>query len=204
MIDKETLRTARRTVERNGYTVLPPREREESDFIRFRNRRDFERDERFSRRERPVERNRDMDRPRFRPLRSRNDEPMERPIRRPEPRQMNDDEKLGAALRTAEENGFTVRKMTKLDQAKQVAKENGFDVRKINNEPNPRAAKIDEPVQNRRPLIRPKANVAPQNANEAPVNDGIRTRTAPDVEIKKDYSDDYMDRAAKFFGDEDE
>ena len=43
MIDKDTLRIARRTVERNGYTVLPPRESDERDLDRFRNRREWAR-----------------------------------------------------------------------------------------------------------------------------------------------------------------
>ena len=43
MIDKDTLRVARRTVERNGYTVLPPRESDERDLDRFRSRREFAR-----------------------------------------------------------------------------------------------------------------------------------------------------------------
>ena len=41
MIDKDTLRIARRTVERNGYTVSPPRESDERDLDRFRNRREW-------------------------------------------------------------------------------------------------------------------------------------------------------------------
>ena len=43
MIDKDTLRVARRTVERNGYTVLPPRESDERDLDRFRSRRELAR-----------------------------------------------------------------------------------------------------------------------------------------------------------------
>ena len=38
MIDKDTLRIARRTAERNGYTVLPPRDQDERDLSRFRDR----------------------------------------------------------------------------------------------------------------------------------------------------------------------
>ncbi len=44
MIDRDTLRTARRTVERNGFTVLPPRDRDERDLNRFRTRREVEKE----------------------------------------------------------------------------------------------------------------------------------------------------------------
>lgn len=212
MIDRDTLRTARRTVERNGFTVLPPRDRDERELNRFRTRREVEREDRDSRPNRPAPRFRDtveQDEPRrFKPLRQRvydNDYEDERRPARPVRREMNDDEKLGAAIRTAEENGFTIRKMSKLDQAKQVARDNGFDVRKVDSED-----RTDRTVPGRaqRPLVRPKANPS--------VNDGIRTRTAPDTEIKNDtkptqtetpaekktYADDFMDRAARFFGEE--
>lgn len=305
MIDRDTLRTARRTVERNGYTVLPPRDKDEKDLSRFRTRREVEREDREARpapraryredeedvepaRTRPTPRFRDTvenDEPprRFKPLRQReyddedeeprrsvrstrqveddyDDEPR-RPARttryrdeedyddeprrpaRPARREMNDDEKLGAAIRTAEENGFTIRKMSRLDQAKQVARDNGYDFRKVDDdeEDTPRrpirrpvAATEDDggndkpavrpvPARAQRPLIRPKANPN--------VNDGIRTRTAPDTELKggveetpapaptqdtaptqtetpaeppkkPTYADDFMDRAARFFGED--
>ena len=208
MIDRDTLRTARRTVERNGFTVLPPRDRDERDLNRFRTRRDFENEDRPNR---PAPRFRDtveQDEPRrFKPLRQRvynDDYEDERRPARPVRKEMNDDEKLGAAIRTAEENGFTIRKMSKLDQAKQVARDNGFDVRKVDGED-----RRTVPGRAQRPLVRPKANPS--------VNDGIRTRTAPDTEIKNDtkstqtqtpadtkktYADDFMDRAARFFGEE--
>ena len=213
MIDRDTLRTARRTVERNGFTVLPPRDRDERELNRFRTRREVEREDSDSRPNRPAPRFRDtveQDEPRrFKPLRQRvynDDYEDERRPARPVRKEMNDDEKLGAAIRTAEENGFTIRKMSKLDQAKQVARDNGFDVRKVDSED--RTAHT-VPGRAQRPLVRPKANPS--------VNDGIRTRTAPDTEIKNDtkstqtqtpadtkktYADDFMDRAARFFGEE--
>ena len=213
MIDRDTLRTARRTVERNGFTVLPPRDRDERELNRFRTRREVEREDSDYRPNRPAPRFRDtveQDEPRrFKPLRQRvydNDYEDERRPARPVRKEMNDDEKLGAAIRTAEENGFTIRKMSKLDQAKQVARDNGFDVRKVDSED--RTAHT-VPGRAQRPLVRPKANPS--------VNDGIRTRTAPDTEIKNDtkstqtqtpadtkktYADDFMDRAARFFGEE--
>ena len=232
MIDRDTLRTARRTVERNGYTVLPPRDRDERDLNRYRTRREVEKeDNRDYRPARPAPRFRDTiedEQPRrFKPLRQReydeNDyEP--RRVARPAPRrEMNDDEKLGAAIRTAEENGFTIRKMSKLDQAKQVARDNGFEVRRADDEAprSPSRRPVDSTVDGgndrpartvpgrvQRPLVRPKTNTN--------VNDGIRTRTAPDTEIKGNvdntatqtqeptkkstYADDFMDRAARFFG----
>ena len=67
MIDKETLRIARRTAERNGYTVLPPRDQDERDLNRFRDRQ-RERDVRSSRFEDDDD---DMRTPRFKPLRNR-------------------------------------------------------------------------------------------------------------------------------------
>jgi hypothetical protein len=288
MIDKDTIRTARRTVERNGYSVLPPRESDERDLNRFRTRRAMERED--SGNDRPVRpRYRDVveDEPvrrparpryeedrdeqpvrRFKPLRSREvedefedrpqrparvarsvesdddvrikrpafrtryDDDADRPVR-PARREMNDDEKLGAAIRTAEENGYTIRKMTRLDQAKQVAKDHGYTVSKMEDEPPARPTRAPvtadtgagndkptarpAPVRAQRPLVRPKAN--------SPVADGIRTRTAPDTEIKNDtpapapateapapestpepkkptYADDFMNRAARFFGDD--
>ena len=250
MIDKDTLRTARRTVERNGYTVLPPREKDERALNRFRTRREVEREDRE---DRPAPRPRfrdtiEQDEPRrFKPLRQRefdDDEPVRtRPARsyreedyddeprRPARREMNDDEKLGAAIRTAEENGFTIRKMSKLDQAKQVARDNGFEVRKVDDDDdtprrpirrpvaaaeetgNDKPAARPVPARAQRPLIRPKTTPN--------VNDGIRTRTAPDKEIAADatpaaapaqetpaepkkptYADDFMDRAARFFGED--
>ena len=263
MIDRDTLRTARRTVERNGFTVLPPRDRDERDLNRFRTRREVEKEGNEDYRPtRQAPRFRDAveedEQPRrFKPLRQReydeedyeprrtarpsrkveddydnepqrqtrqvrpsrpveddyDDEPRrpaQRPTRsyreeedydyeprrtaRPAPRrEMNDDEKLGAAIRTAEENGFTIRKMSKLDQAKQVARDNGFEVRRADDDDDaprrptrrPVDATVDGgndrpartvPGRAQRPLVRPKANPT--------VNDGIRTRTAPDTEIK--------------------
>ena len=219
MIDRDTLRTARRTVERNGYTVLPPRDKDERDLNRYRTRREVEKeDNRDYRPARPAPRFRDTvedEQPRrFKPLRQREyDKEDYEPRRtaRPAPRrEMNDDEKLGAAIRTAEENGFTIRKMSKLDQAKQVARDNGFEVRRADGG-NDRPART-VPGRAQRPLVRPKTNPN--------VNDGIRTRTAPDTEIKGNtatqtqelskseqpknptYADDFMDRAARFFGED--
>lgn len=215
MIDRDTLRTARRTVERNGYTVLPPRDKDERDLNRYRTRREVEKD--VNRDYRPVRQTprfrdtvEDEQPRRFKPLRQREyDKEDYEPRRtaRPARKEMNDDEKLGAAIRTAEENGFTIRKMSKLDQAKQVARDNGFEVRRADDSP---ARTV--PGRAQRPLVRPKANPN--------VNDGIRTRTAPDTEIKGNtatktqepvkseqpknptYADDFMDRAARFFGED--
>ena len=239
MIDRDTLRTARRTVERNGYTVLPPRDKDERDLNRYRTRREVEKeDNRDYRPTRQAPRFRDTvedEQPRrFKPLRQREyDKEDYEPRRtaRPAPRrEMNDDEKLGAVIRTAEENGFTIRKMSKLDQAKQVARDNGFEVRRADDDsprrPTRRPVETtadggnDRPARTvpgraQRPLVRPKANPN--------VNDGIRTRTAPDTEIKGNvdntatqtqelakseppknptYADDFMDRAARFFGED--
>lgn len=261
MIDKDTLRIARRTVERNGYTVLPPRESDERDLNRFRSRREFAsqaneddedyrparpttrrpryeddfEDERYSRQTRPTPRYREVveedpePQRKFKPLRTREDYEETRPARR----EMNADEKLGAAIRTAEENGFTIRKMSKLDQAKQVARDHGFNVHKIDDEDNKPVAPVagrtggnDRPIrrvatQDGTPIRRPALDreMARKNA------DAVRTRTAPDVEMKKEapkeapveapkaeqpvetpkkptYEDDYINRAAAFFGDE--
>ena len=76
MIDRDTLRTARRTVERNGYTVLPPRDKDERDLNRYRTRREVEKeDNRDYRPARPSPRFRDTvedEQPRrFKPLRQR-------------------------------------------------------------------------------------------------------------------------------------
>lgn len=277
MIDKDTLRTARRTVERNGFTVLPPRDRDERDLDRFRTRREVEREDRESRpapRYREVVRDED-EKPvrKFKPLRGREDDidyedkPVrrtreveynyERPTRRardvddyddrparrtsrpvysednyeevprkPVRREMNDDEKLGAAIRTAEENGFTIRKMSRLDQAKQVARDNGYEVRRMDRPTRPTAADAEGNDRPARPsAVRPQRTLVKPNT-QSNVEDGIRTRTAPDTEIagkqpkaptsvdggndaapetepkKNTYADDFMNRAAKFFGEE--
>ena len=49
MIDRDEIRIARRTAERNGYTVLPPREDDERDLNRFRQRQQEREDYRSSR-----------------------------------------------------------------------------------------------------------------------------------------------------------
>lgn len=300
MIDKDTLRTARRTVERNGYTVLPPRDRDERDLDRFRTRREVEREDRESRpapryrevvrdedekpvrkfkplrgreddidyedtkpvrrtREveddyeetRPTRRARDVDdyedRTARRPVRQVEDDYDDRPARRParpvyreedyeevprKParREMNDDEKLGAAIRTAEENGFTIRKMSRLDQAKQIARDNGYEVRRMERPTRPTAADDEGNDRPARPsTVRPQRTLV-KPTTQPNVEDGIRTRTAPDTEIagkqpkaptgvdggndaapeaapapepkKNTYADDFMNRAAKFFGEE--
>lgn len=265
MIDKDTLRIARRTVERNGYTVLPPRESDERDLDRFRNRREWARpandddedyrpsrpttrrpryeDEDYEERpSRPTPRYREVveedpePQRKFKPLRTREEDYEETRPTRPVRREMNDDEKLGAAIRTAEENGFTIRKMSRLDQAKQVARDHGFDVHRIeksfDDEQNKKpvstvAGSNDRPIrrvatQDGTPIRRPVLDreMARKNA------DAVRTRTAPDVEMKKEvptqvspkeapkveqpvetskkptYEDDYINRAAAFFGDD--
>lgn len=259
MIDRDEMRIARRTVERNGYTVLPPREKDEEDLSRYRSRREDER--------RPVrsvrsEEDYEERQPRFKPLRSRpveDDEPVRRPVRKPVARDWDDDDDdfepvrkqpvrrptpvedddddfepvrprpierkpmsdLERAKRTAEFNGYTVKKMSKLDQAKQVAQDAGFEVRKA---PRPTAAADDAGATNDRPvrrvathdgapMRRPVLDREMAKANR----DAVHTRTAPDVEIKDDnkqvapapepkkYSaeDDYVTRAAAFFGDDD-
>lgn len=295
MIDKDTLRTARRTVERNGFTVLPPRENDERALNRFRTRREVQREEREdledrpARPARPAPRYRDVveqepvrtrpaprphyrdeeeveDRPvrRFKPLRGRDVEPVDdyedrpvrqtrvpreiedeyedRPVRssrfdrpnRPVRREMNDDEKLGAAIRTAEENGFTIRKMSKLDQAKQVARDNGFSFRRLEDDDEDvpaskpvrtlRTNRVEDQTETPRASAERPQRPLVRNRHNAPVDDGIRTRTAPDTEIKNDtvpapaaeptptetkpepkkntYADDFMNRAARFFGDD--
>lgn len=277
MIDRDEMRIARRTVERNGYTVLPPREKDEEDLTRYRSRRDMER--------RPVRPVHDEDddyeerQPRFKPLRSRSvedeepvrrpvrrpveddfdDEPVRRPVRKPVARDYEDDYEpvrkalvrrpepeedddyepvrrpvrnaeperkplsdLERAKRTAEFNGYTVTKMSRLDQAKQVAKDAGFEVRKA---PKPTAAddesSNDRPIRrvatrDGAPMRRPVVDREIAKANR----DAVRTRTAPDVEIKDQqtkvdtpveqpapkkpsFEDDYVNRAAAFFGDDD-
>lgn len=237
MIDKDTLRIARRTAERNGYTVLPPRDRdeyrandreereprffssrdrkertytprerssfdqrdrEERDLDRFRSRREVNREE--TRTERPRYRDVVEEPRRFKPLCTREDDYEDRPAR-PVRREMNDDEKLGAAIRTAEENGYSIRKMTRLDQAKQVAKDHGFDVHKV--EPEKKPTVDDRPVrrvatQNGEPIRKPALDREIVKSNA----DAVRTRTAPDVEIKPTQEDDYMKRAAAFFDEE--
>lgn len=235
MIDRDEMRIARRTVERNGYTVLPPREKDEEDLTRYRTRRDIER--------RPIRTFHDEDddyeerQPRFKPLRSRSfedEEPVRRPVRRPVEDDFDDEpvrrpvrhaeperkpmSDLERAKRTAEFNGYTVTKMSRLDQAKQVAKDAGFEVRKA---PKPTAAddesSNDRPIRrvatrDGAPMRRPVVDREMVRANR----DAVRTRTAPDVEIedkqskietpapkKSTFEDDYVNRAAAFFGDDD-
>lgn len=224
MIDKDTLRIARRTVERNGYTVLPPRDQDERELDRFRNRQRVERD--YNRFDREDDRQ-----SRFKPLRSDNDSrrapaPRYREIvddERPRfsgRREMNDDEKLGAAIRTAEENGFTIRKMSKLDQAKQVARDNGFEVRKIDRTPvaantegsndrPPRRVATRDGAPIRRPVLnrefsrtRPVTDVHPNTKPDVDETPKANTQQTTETPKKPTFEDDYVNRAAAFFGDE--
>ena len=200
MIDRDEMRIARRTVERNGYTVLPPRRDDERELNRYRlrqreretlrNRREDDINDRQSRfkplryhdDERPIRRVSDEgnDRPSF-----RRERPIDRTISNDEDRRplrrLSPEDELAVAKATAERNGFEVRKLTKLDQAKQVAKDAGFEVKKVQ----PRQA----PIRN-------------TNADD----EGVKLRTTPDVELNRNQQieDDYVARAAKFFGEDDE
>ena len=75
MIDRDEIRIARRTAERNGYTVLPPREDDERDLNRFRQRQQ-EREDYRSSRPAPSRRFRDE-------VEDYDDEPVRKPVARP-------------------------------------------------------------------------------------------------------------------------
>ena len=278
MIDRDEIRIARRTAERNGYTVLPPREDDERDLNRFRQRQQEREDYRSSRPApsrrfrdevedyddepvrkpvarptRPVYREEDDEpKPRFRTLRTSADDdddyiPKRKPASRPVYRDEDDDDDdyvpqrkpvrqefdLDAARKAMEDAGYEVRKLSRLDMAKKVAQDAGFDVRKLSDvraaqRPAPTAADDegnDRPVRrvatrDGEPIRRPVLNrdVVRQN------RDAIRTRTAPDAEVKTqaqpqtqepaepakteppkkpNFEDDYVNRAAAFFGDDD-
>ena len=277
MIDRDEIRIARRTAERNGYTVLPPREDDERDLNRFRQRQQEREDYRSSRPApsrrfrdevedyddepvrkpvarptRPVYREEDDEpKPRFRTLRTSADDdddyiPKRKPASRPVYRDEDDDDDdyvpqrkpvrqefdLDAARKAMEDAGYEVRKLSRLDMAKKVAQDAGFDVRKLSDvraaqRPAPTAADDegnDRPVRrvatrDGEPIRRPVLNrdVVRQN------RDAIRTRTAPDAEVKTQaqpqtqepaepakteppkkpsFEDDYVNRAAAFFGDD--
>lgn len=276
MIDRDEIRIARRTAERNGYTVLPPREDDERDLNRFRQRQQEREDYRSSRPApsrrfrdevedyddepvrkpvarptRPVYREEDDEpKPRFRTLRTSADDdddyiPKRKPASRPVYRDEDDDDyvpqrkpvrqevDLDAARKAMEDAGYEVRKLSRLDIAKKVAQDAGFDVRKLSDvraaqRPAPTAADDvgnDRPVRrvatrDGEPIRRPVLNrdVVRQN------RDAIRTRTAPDAEVKPQsqapvepakteptqteppkkpsFEDDYVNRAAAFFGDD--
>lgn len=268
MIDKETLRIARRTAERNGYTVLPPRDQDERDLNRFRDRQR----ERDSYRSSRFDDDDDTRTTRFKPLRDNDDddygsrrryaetprfkdvadeyEPERRPMRPERPsfrdRIKDDDQNtrpsfrrpvrdaeqekedmISKAIKTAADHGYTVSKMSKLDQAKKVAADNGFSVRKMSDVRPTRPVSSGEDGNDRpvrrvatrdgEPMRRPVINREPGKST-----DGVRTRTAPDTEIKNDtqnpavekpvekpvepkkpsFEDDYVNRAAAFFGDD--
>ena len=284
MIDRDEIRIARRTAERNGYTVLPPREDDERDLNRFRQRQQEREDYRSSRPApsrrfrdevedyedepvrkpvarptRPVYREEDDEpKPRFRTLRTSADDdddyiPKRKPASRPVYRDEDDEDyvpqrkpirqeiDLDAARKAMEDAGYEVRKLSRLDLAKKVAQDAGFDVRKLSDvraaqRPAPTAADDegnDRPVRrvatrDGEPIRRPVLNrdVVRQN------RDAIRTRTAPDAEVKPQtqtqpqgqpqepvepakteptkteppkrpsFEDDYVNRAAAFFGDD--
>lgn len=278
MIDRDEIRIARRTAERNGYTVLPPREDDERDLNRFRQRQQEREDYRSSRPApsrrfrdevedyddepvrkpvarptRPVYRDEDDEpKPRFRTLRTSADDdddyiPKRKPDSRPVYRDEDDEDyvpqrkpvrqevDLDAARKAMEDAGYEVRKLSRLDMAKKVAQDAGFDVRKLSDvraaqRPAPTAADDegnDRPVRrvatrDGEPIRRPVLNrdVVRQN------RDAIRTRTAPDAEVKPQgqsqapvepakteptqteppkrpsFEDDYVNRAAAFFGDD--
>lgn len=138
---------------------------------------------------------------------------------------------ISRAIKTAADHGYTVSKMSKLDQAKKVAADNGFSVRKMS-DVRTRPVVGDDDVGNDRPvrrvatrdgepMRRPIFNREP-GKNTVKPNDGVHTRTAPDTEIKNDtqnpavekptqtppepkkpsFEDDYVNRAAAFFGDD--
>lgn len=268
MIDRDEMRIARRTVERNGYTVIPPREKDEEDLNRFRDRRssrdvvrqrprfrddDDDLDNRAVRKpvrkwdddtepvrkwkddtERRPSRTWDNDdddvvlkTPKFKPLRTRpvedddddDFEPRQR-VRVPERKPLSD---LERAKRTAELNGYSVRKMSRLDQAKQVAQDAGYSVRKAPIETSDDDDDVDDRVISRPRRVATRDGIPFRK----PImnRDAIRTRTAPDVEIKPketkpvepekttpvetqpekkpSFADDYINRAAAFFGDDD-
>lgn len=285
MIDRDEIRIARRTAERNGYTVLPPREDDERDLNRFRQRQQEREEYRSSRPApsrrfrdevedyedepvrkpvarptRPVYREEDDEpKPRFRTLRTSADDdddyiPKRKPASRPVYRDEDDEDyvpqrkpirqeiDLDAARKAMEDAGYEVRKLSRLDMAKKVAQDAGFDVRKLSDvraaqRPAPTAADDegnDRPVRrvatrDGEPIRRPVLNrdVVRQN------RDAIRTRTAPDAEVKPQtqtqpqeqpqepvepakteptkteppkrpsFEDDYVNRAAAFFGDDD-
>lgn len=281
MIDRDEIRIARRTAERNGYTVLPPREDDERDLNRFRQRQQEREDYRSSRPApsrrfrdevedyddepvrkpvarptRPVYRDEDDEpKPRFRTLRTSADDdddyiPKRKPASRPVYRDEDDEDyvpqrkpirqeiDIDAARKAMEDAGYEVRKLSRLDMAKKVAQDAGFDVRKLSDvraaqRPAPTAADDegnDRPVRrvatrDGEPIRRPVLNrdVVRQN------RDAIRTRTAPDAEVKPQtqgqpqepvepakteptkteppkrpsFEDDYVNRAAAFFGDDD-
>jgi len=273
MIDRDEIRIARRTAERNGYTVLPPREDDERDLNRFRQRQQEREDYRSSRPApsrrfrdevedyddepvrksvarptRPVYRDEDDEpKPRFRTLRTSADDdddyiPKRKPASRPVYRDEDDEDyvpqrkpirqeiDIDAARKAMEDAGYEVRKLSRLDIAKKVAQDAGFDVRKLSDvraaqRPAPTAADDegnDRPVRrvatrDGEPIRRPVLNrdVVRQN------RDAIRTRTAPDAEVKPQgqpqepvepakteppkkpsFEDDYVNRAAAFFGDD--
>ena len=278
MIDRDEIRIARRTAERNGYTVLPPREDDERDLNRFRQRQQEREDYRSSRPApsrrfrdevedyddepvrkpvarptRPVYRDEDDEpKPRFRTLRTSADDdddyiPKRKPASRPVYRDEDDEDyvpqrkpirqeiDLDAARKAMEDAGYEVRKLSRLDMAKKVAQDAGFDVRKLSDvraaqRPAPTAADDegnDRPVRrvatrDGEPIRRPVLNrdVVRQN------RDAIRTRTAPDADVKPQgqtqepvepakteptkteppkrpsFEDDYVNRAAAFFGDD--
>lgn len=279
MIDRDELRIARRTAERNGYTVLPPREDDERDLDRFRQRQ-RERDDARSGRPESGRRFRDeiddynnerkmnrsanyedddsVKQSRFRPLRRDTDEdddyiPARKPVSRqsyrddedtddtyvPQRKPVRQEFDLDAARKAMEDAGYEVRKLSRLDQAKRVAQNAGFDVRKIsdlrqqnqNSRPAPTAADDegnDRPprriaTRDGEPIRRPVVNREFAHNNR----DAIRTRTAPDVEVKPateqpqvtqtptpkqethveppkkpSFEDDYVNRAAAFFDDD--
>lgn len=293
MIDRDELRIARRTAERNGYTVLPPREDDERDLDRFRQRQQEREEYRSSRPEyrrfrdevddEPVIRKpsfrdeKDAPKPRFRPLDTTDDAdddfddnyvPAKKYTTRPVYREENDDDvddyvpprkpvrqeiDLEVARKAMEDAGYEVRKLSRLDMAKRVAQDAGFDVRKITptdrtkpvdrnfvrkERPTPTVADDDEgndrPVRrvatrDGEPIRRPVFNREAIRQNR----DAIRTRTAPDTEVKPQtpppppqetqpkeppveptpapkaeptkkpsFEDDYVNRAAAFFGDD--
>lgn len=207
---------------------------------------------------RPVYREEDDEpKPRFRTLRTSADDdddyiPKRKPASRPVYRDEDDEDyvpqrkpirqeiDLDAARKAMEDAGYEVRKLSRLDMAKKVAQDAGFDVRKLSDvraaqRPAPTAADDegnDRPVRrvatrDGEPIRRPVLNrdVVRQN------RDAIRTRTAPDAEVKPQsqpqeqpqepvepakteptkteppkrpsFEDDYVNRAAAFFGDDD-
>lgn len=188
MIDKDELRIARRTAERNGYTVLPPREDDERDLDRFRQRQREREDARTGRpmtsrrfrdeiddyeeERRPQRSARYLDdepekQTRFRPLRRDTDEDDDYvPARKPVSRQNYRDD--------FEPQRKPVRPEIDLETARKTMEDNGYEVRKLS-----RLDQAKRVAQNAGFDVRKISDLRTQNTNPAPTAGGDEGNDRP-------------------------
>ena len=188
MIDKDELRIARRTAERNGYTVLPPREDDERDLDRFRQRQREREDARTgrpmtSRRFRDEMDDYEEERRPQRSARYEDDEPEKQTRFRPLRRDTDEDDDYIPARKPVSRQNYRddfesqrkpVRPELDLELARKTMEDNGYEVRKLS-----RLDQAKRVAQNAGFDVRKISDLRPQNQNPAPTAGGDEGNDRP-------------------------